>query len=122
MVATSSSGKIYSVPVSRLPDLVYETKKDLLSHGLLAPIVGHVGDGNFHAQILFSDDSELEVAKEAVVRMVKRAIAMDGTCTVRPISCDVFVQLISDLLMIRVNMVSDWVKRNFWLRNWVLER
>ncbi|KAE9394580.1 hypothetical protein BT96DRAFT_923434 [Gymnopus androsaceus JB14] len=69
------------VPVSRLPDLVYETKKDLLSHGLLAPIVGHVGDGNFHAQILFSDDSELEVAKEAVVRMVKRAIAMDGTCT-----------------------------------------
>ncbi|KAJ3856156.1 FAD-linked oxidase-like protein [Lentinula lateritia] len=69
------------VPVSRLPDLVYETKKDLSTLGLVAPIVGHVGDGNFHAQIMFTNDAQLAVAKEAVERMVHRAIAMDGTCT-----------------------------------------
>lgn len=63
---------------------MYETKKDLSSHGLLAPIVGHAGDGNFHSQILFKTDAELVVAKEAVKRMVQRAIALDGTCTVSP--------------------------------------
>ena len=36
---------VSSVPVSRLPDLVYETKKDLEASGLVAPIVGHIGDG-----------------------------------------------------------------------------
>ncbi|KAH9851657.1 FAD-linked oxidase-like protein [Lenzites betulinus] len=69
------------VPVSRLPDLVYGTKKDLEEHSLLSTIVGHVGDGNFHALILFRDDAELEKAHAAVDRMVKRAIALDGTCT-----------------------------------------
>ncbi|KAJ3712152.1 FAD-linked oxidase-like protein [Lentinula raphanica] len=69
------------VPVSRLPDLVYETKEDLKTLGLVAPIVGHVGDGNFHAQIMFTSDAELAAAKVVVERMVHRAIAMDGTCT-----------------------------------------
>ncbi|KAI0632542.1 FAD-linked oxidase-like protein [Trametes polyzona] len=69
------------VPVSRLPDLVYGTKKDLEEHGLLYTIVGHVGDGNFHALILFRDEEELKRTHEAVDRMVKRAIALDGTCT-----------------------------------------
>ncbi|KAF9074208.1 FAD-linked oxidase-like protein [Rhodocollybia butyracea] len=69
------------VPVSRLPDLVFETKKDLSTIGIVAPIVGHVGDGNFHAQLLVKSDSDMEIAKEAVARMVLRAIAMDGTCT-----------------------------------------
>ncbi|KAI8978891.1 FAD-linked oxidase-like protein [Trametes punicea] len=69
------------VPVSRLPDLVYETKKDLDEHGIKSTIVGHVGDGNFHALLLFRDDEELEAAHAAVDRMVKRAIALDGTCT-----------------------------------------
>ncbi|KAF9447008.1 hypothetical protein P691DRAFT_672357 [Macrolepiota fuliginosa MF-IS2] len=69
------------VPVSRLPELVYETKKDLHETGLTATIVGHVGDGNFHTLILMNDDQELEKAKEAVHRMVKRAIALEGTCT-----------------------------------------
>ncbi|OJT12840.1 D-lactate dehydrogenase [cytochrome], mitochondrial [Trametes pubescens] len=68
------------VPVSRLPELVYETKKDLEEHGLLSTIVGHVGDGNFHALLLFRNDQELEKAHAAVDRMVKRAIALDGTC------------------------------------------
>jgi D-lactate dehydrogenase (cytochrome) len=51
--------------------------------GLKSTIVGHVGDGNFHALILFKDDRELEIVKEAVHRLVHRAIALDGTC--RPI-------------------------------------
>ena len=46
----------------------------------MAPIVGHVGDGNFHALILFKTDEEKMKAKELVHRMVKRAIALGGTC------------------------------------------
>ncbi|KAJ7221731.1 D-lactate dehydrogenase cytochrome oxidoreductase [Mycena pura] len=69
------------VPVSRLPQLVLETKKDLADAGLSSTIVGHVGDGNFHALILFHDDKELELVSQAVHRLVHRALAMDGTCT-----------------------------------------
>jgi D-lactate dehydrogenase (cytochrome) len=59
---------------------VLETKKDLERIGLPYTMVGHVGDGNFHALLLFKTDEELEVVKEAVHRMVVRAIALDGTC------------------------------------------
>ncbi|KAI0085452.1 FAD-linked oxidase-like protein [Irpex rosettiformis] len=69
------------VPVSKLPELVYETKKDLKEHGLKSTIVGHVGDGNFHALILFNSDDELKPVSDAVHRLVHRAIALDGTCT-----------------------------------------
>ena len=69
-----------SVPVSKLPELVYETKKDVANSGLVSPILGHVGDGNFHALILFKTDEEKAKAKELVHRMVRRAIALDGTC------------------------------------------
>lgn len=69
------------VPVSKLPDLVYETKKDLAEIGLVSTIVGHVGDGNFHSLLLMRNEDELEKAKEAVHRMVRRAIQLDGTCT-----------------------------------------
>lgn len=69
-----------SVPVSKLPDLVYATKLDLAELGLPCTMVGHVGDGNFHALLLFKNDEELALAKEAVHRMVHRAIALDGTC------------------------------------------
>lgn len=40
---------IVSVPVSRLPELVYQTKKDLADHGIMSTILGHVGDGMSHA-------------------------------------------------------------------------
>lgn len=66
--------------MSRLPELVHETKKDLAAAGLRSTIVGHVGDGNFHALILFDDDTELEAVGQAVHRLVHRAIALDGTC------------------------------------------
>ncbi|PSR88873.1 hypothetical protein PHLCEN_2v5022 [Hermanssonia centrifuga] len=69
------------VPVSRLPELVYETKKDLANSHLKSTIVGHVGDGNFHALIIFHDDKELPVVSAAVHRLVHRAIDLDGTCT-----------------------------------------
>jgi D-lactate dehydrogenase (cytochrome) len=71
------------VPISRLADCVAETQADLARLGLLAPIVGHVGDGNFHLSVLVdtADPAEMEAAKELVTRLAKRAIAMDGTCT-----------------------------------------
>ncbi|KAF9453257.1 D-lactate dehydrogenase cytochrome oxidoreductase [Macrolepiota fuliginosa MF-IS2] len=69
------------VPVSKLPQLVYETKKDLSEAGLTSTIVGHVGDGNFHALILFHDDDELKEVSNAVHRLVHRAVDLDGTCT-----------------------------------------
>ncbi|EEB98894.1 hypothetical protein MPER_01519, partial [Moniliophthora perniciosa FA553] len=70
-----------SVPISRLPDLVYETKKDFESVGLISGMIGHVGDGNFHAMIMWSDDQDLAKMRAAIHRMVERAIALDGTCT-----------------------------------------
>uniref|UniRef100_A0A0W0FSE9 D-lactate dehydrogenase (cytochrome) n=1 Tax=Moniliophthora roreri TaxID=221103 RepID=A0A0W0FSE9_MONRR len=70
-----------SVPISRLPDLVYETKKDFESVGLVSGMIGHVGDGNFHAMIMWSDDQDLAKMRAAIHRMVERAIALDGTCT-----------------------------------------
>ena len=71
----------FSVPVSKLPELVYDTKQDIASMGLISTIVGHVGDGNFHALILFQTEEEKQKTKELVHRMVKRAIALDGTCS-----------------------------------------
>jgi D-lactate dehydrogenase (cytochrome) len=69
------------VPISNLAACIMETKADLDASGLLAPIVGHVGDGNFHLSMLVSDADELQRAKELNDRLVRRAIAYDGTCT-----------------------------------------
>ncbi|CAN8101141.1 unnamed protein product [Discula destructiva] len=69
-----------AVPISRLPDIIEETKKDIQESGLYATIVGHVGDGNFHSIVLYND-AEREIAEEVVHRMVKRAVEMEGTVT-----------------------------------------
>lgn len=71
------------VPISRLAECMAETQKDIAAHHLLAPIVGHVGDGNFHVQVLLDPDNEAEVAAvhHFISRLSLRAIAMDGTCT-----------------------------------------
>ncbi|KAJ9194241.1 CAZyme family AA7 [Paecilomyces variotii] len=69
-----------AVPMSRLPDIIEDTKKDMVASNLIAGICGHVGDGNFHAIILFND-KEREVAEGVVHRMVKRAVEMEGTVT-----------------------------------------
>ncbi|KAI5252460.1 FAD-binding domain-containing protein [Aureobasidium subglaciale] len=69
-----------AVPISRLPDIVEETKEAIAKSGLTGAIVGHVGDGNFHAIILYND-KEHSLAEDLVHRMVKRAIEMEGTAT-----------------------------------------
>jgi D-lactate dehydrogenase (cytochrome) len=71
------------VPISRLAECVEETKRDIEASGLIAPIAGHVGDGNFHTQPLvdLADKAEVERAQGFIDRLVKRALAMGGTCT-----------------------------------------
>ncbi|KAG6991291.1 proline dehydrogenase [Physcia stellaris] len=69
-----------AVPISRLPDIIEETKDDMSRSGLLAAMVGHVGDGNFHAILLFNE-KERKIAEDVVHRMVKRAVEMEGTVT-----------------------------------------
>jgi D-lactate dehydrogenase (cytochrome) len=71
------------VPISRLAECIMETRKDIDESGILAPIVGHVGDGNFHLCMIFDPDDadELARAKALNERMIMRALAMEGTCT-----------------------------------------
>jgi len=71
------------VPISRLAECVTETKRDAETSGIIAPIVGHVGDGNFHASVMvkMEDPEEVAAAKAFVDRVAERALAMEGTCT-----------------------------------------
>lgn len=84
-----------AVPISRLPDIIEETKADMSSSGLLAAMVGHVGDGNFHGEsgtqyaislltieaIILFNEKERKIAEGVVYRMIKRAVEMEGTVT-----------------------------------------
>jgi D-lactate dehydrogenase (cytochrome) len=80
-------GKIWStdvcVPISNLAECLLETQQDIDQTGILAPMVGHVGDGNFHLLLLVDHDNPAEVQKATDLheRMVKRALSLDGTCT-----------------------------------------
>jgi D-lactate dehydrogenase (cytochrome) len=71
------------VPISRLAECILETKKDLKQSFLTAPLVGHVGDGNFHLGFLIdrNDPKEIAEAERLNERLVMRALALDGTCT-----------------------------------------
>ncbi len=71
------------VPISKLADCIAGTEEDIAASGLLAPIVGHVGDGNFHLGILLDVDNPAEVAaaERLVEQLNTRALAMEGTCT-----------------------------------------
>ncbi|WP_395689227.1 FAD-binding oxidoreductase [Aestuariivirga sp.] len=71
------------VPISRLAECVVQTQQDLASNGLYGPVVGHVGDGNFHVVLYCdrSDPEEVRRVKDVYGRMIERAIAMGGTCT-----------------------------------------
>jgi D-lactate dehydrogenase (cytochrome) len=71
------------VPISRLAECVVETQKDLEENNIYGPIIGHVGDGNFHV-VLFcdrSDAAEVKRVKAVYERLINRALAMGGTCT-----------------------------------------
>jgi D-lactate dehydrogenase (cytochrome) len=71
------------VPISRLAQCVAETQRDIADSDLVAPIVGHVGDGNFHLTLLvnMSDPAEVARARQFNERLIERALALDGTCT-----------------------------------------
>jgi D-lactate dehydrogenase (cytochrome) len=71
------------VPLSRLAECITETAKDIAKASMPIPLFGHVGDGNFHLVILVDPKSRADVdeAKAINARVVKRALAMEGTCT-----------------------------------------
>jgi len=71
------------VPISRLAECVKETQADIEATGIIAPIVGHIGDGNFHLTLLvdINDPDDVKRCKALSERLVVRALAMDGTCT-----------------------------------------
>ncbi len=71
------------VPISRLAECIAETRDDLAASDLLATMVGHAGDGNFHVIFVLDPDKpeEFDEARRVNERMVARALAMEGTCT-----------------------------------------
>ena len=71
------------VPLSRLAEAVEATRADIAAGPVPGPILGHVGDGNFHAVLLVDParPEELEAAKGLQHRMVERALALGGTAT-----------------------------------------
>eukprot|EP00088_Acartia_fossae_P036635 TRINITY_DN3782_c0_g1_i1.p1 TRINITY_DN3782_c0_g1~~TRINITY_DN3782_c0_g1_i1.p1 ORF type:complete len:501 (+),score=78.72 TRINITY_DN3782_c0_g1_i1:55-1557(+) len=71
------------VPISALPQMIQLTKEDISASGLIGPMVGHVGDGNFHSMLLFDPENEAErqECKAVADRMARRAISLGGTCT-----------------------------------------
>jgi D-lactate dehydrogenase (cytochrome) len=71
------------VPISRLAECVRETMEDVKSYIAPVPLLGHVGDGNFHLMFLVdpAKPEETELAKQFNARLVERAIRMEGTCT-----------------------------------------
>ncbi len=71
------------VPISRLAECVTATQADIAQSSLVAPILGHVGDGNFHLTLLvdMGDRDEVARAEGLTERLVERALAMEGTCT-----------------------------------------
>ncbi|HSJ94240.1 MAG TPA: FAD-linked oxidase C-terminal domain-containing protein [Gaiellaceae bacterium] len=71
------------VPISVLAECVTETRAEIDAAGLVAPIVGHVGDGNFHVCFLVDPDDpdELTLVRGLAERLAERAIALGGTCT-----------------------------------------
>jgi len=71
------------VPISQLAHCVLETRRDIQGSSLVAPLMGHVGDGNFHLIFVIDPDdpTELAVATELNARLVRRAMAAGGTCS-----------------------------------------
>ncbi|GFF27281.1 D-lactate dehydrogenase [cytochrome], mitochondrial [Aspergillus udagawae] len=72
-----------AVPISRLPDIIEISKKELDNLGLFASILGHIGDGNFHSSIMYDrkDADQMERVEKVVHDMVDRALEMEGSCT-----------------------------------------
>lgn len=71
------------VPISRLAEAINETRADIARASIPGPILGHVGDGNFHATLLIDmeNPAELDEAKALAARMNERALRLGGTVT-----------------------------------------
>ena len=71
------------VPISRLCECITQTRAAVEASGLIGPIVGHVGDGNFHVVLVFDPESadEVEKVKALSEQIVELALAHGGTCT-----------------------------------------
>jgi D-lactate dehydrogenase (cytochrome) len=71
------------VPISRLAECVHETMEDVKNYIAPVPLLGHIGDGNFHLMLLVdpAKPEETEIAKQFNKRLVERALRMEGTCT-----------------------------------------
>lgn len=71
------------VPISRLADCITQTHADIAASGIFGPIIGHVGDGNFHVIVVVTPDDveEMHSVKSFNERLITRALEMDGTCT-----------------------------------------
>ena len=87
-VALQPGSKLFTtdvcVPISRLADCILETKIDIDQAKIVAPIVGHVGDGNFHVALMIGPnqfDKDLEIANQINAKLINRALSMGGTCT-----------------------------------------
>ena len=86
-VAIRRGGKMFTtdicVPISRLADCIVESKKDVASAPFPAPVVGHVGDGNFHMSFILDPENPAELAEARRVeeKIIRRALEMGGTCT-----------------------------------------
>jgi D-lactate dehydrogenase (cytochrome) len=71
------------VPISRLAECVRETMQDVKDYINPVPLLGHIGDGNFHLMFLVDPDKpgDTELAKQFNKRLIERALRMEGTCT-----------------------------------------
>jgi D-lactate dehydrogenase (cytochrome) len=80
---TSAFSTDVCVPISRLAECVTATQREVAALNLVAPILGHVGDGNFHLILLvdLSDDDEVRRVNLLMERLAELALSMDGTCT-----------------------------------------
>ena len=85
--AIRKGGKMFTtdicVPISRLADCIVESKKDVANCSFPAPVVGHVGDGNFHMSFILDPANPAELAEAKLVeeKIIRRALEMGGTCT-----------------------------------------
>ena len=85
--AHQTGGRIFStdvcVPISRLSECIEQTQKDLATSKIYGPLVGHVGDGNFHVLLTAdpNDHEAIERLEQFHTRLVQRALSLEGTCT-----------------------------------------
>ena len=71
------------VPISKLSECIEQTQKDLVASKIYGPIVGHVGDGNFHVLLTAdpNDHAAIEKLEDFHTRLVERSLSLEGTCT-----------------------------------------